>query len=199
MQAVYGGIDLGINGRSEEALILAGGAGRRMLGRDKGRMPFRGNPLVFYPLTAARERGLKITISCNRFRFQYRAMADQVVSDHSAGYPGPLVALSESLQVITSSHCVIIPCDTPFFSAEHLDKLLAESRRYPDHWIVAVSRDGVHPLHAVFPMCHFEKLKTLVKQGERRMMRAMKQFPRREIYLPSKALTNVNHLRGLSC
>lgn len=183
--------------RTEEALILAGGAGRRMLGRDKGRMPFNGQPLVRYAIDVMRAQNLRVTVSCNRSPFYYRALADRIVSDQSAGYPGPLVAMCEALHHISATHCIVSPCDTPYFSAEHLTILQKESRRYPQHWIVAVSDDGVHPLHAIFPMSSYNALKNLVEGGERRMMRAIKQLPHRKVYLPSKAVLNLNYLRSL--
>ncbi len=184
--------------RSEEGLILAGGAGRRMLGRDKGRMPYKGRPLVEYPVAAMRAHGLRITICCNRSQFYYRTLADRLISDRSSGYPGPLVALSEAMLHFKSSHCVITPCDTPQFDAGHLETLLKSSRQHPEHWIVAVSGDGRHPLHAVFPTGHTERLQAMVAEGEKRMMRALQQFPYKEVHLPADALINVNHLAALT-
>lgn len=182
---------------SLEALILAGGQGRRMLGSDKGRIPYRGLPLVIYPLQAMKRLGLKVTVSCNRSRFYYRALADRVVHDRGNGFSGPLHALNDALDLVGSDHCLVTPCDTPNFSTVHIQRLLDEARYYPDHWIVVRSTDGIHPLHGVFPMSLYGRLRELVEAGEERMMAALNALPHREVFLPQRALINVNHMRSL--
>lgn len=182
---------------SLEALILAGGAGSRMLGSDKGRIPYQGLPLVTYPLRAMKRLGLKVTVSCNRSRFYYRALADRVIRDRGNGFRGPLKALSDALATVRSDFCLISPCDTPHFDTRHIQRLLDEAREFPDHWIVVRSTDGVHPLHGVFPMSLYDALDKRVAAGETRMMAALDALPHREVFLPQQAVTNVNHMRSL--
>jgi len=74
-------------------LILAGGRGQRMGGRDKGLVEWRGQPLVAQVQAAVRPLTDDLVISCNRNAPRYAQWADQLVADEQPDFPGPLAGI----------------------------------------------------------------------------------------------------------
>lgn len=90
-------------------LILAGGQGRRMGGRDKGLVELDGRPLVDH-LLAALPRPGRVVISANRNRDAYRQRADAVVFDRRGDFPGPMAGLEAGLAECQGP-VLCLPCD----------------------------------------------------------------------------------------
>ena len=78
-------------------LILAGGRGQRMGGRDKGLLAWKGEPLVAHVQRVVRPLSDDLVISCNRNQAAYRAYADQLVGDADPDFPGPLAGVIAGL------------------------------------------------------------------------------------------------------
>lgn len=102
-------------------LILAGGQGRRMGGRDKGWLQWRGRALIEHVQSLVRPLCDDLIISCNRNQQAYAALADRLVSDSEPGYQGPLLGIIEALRVARHPHLMILACD-----AAALDRALLE-------------------------------------------------------------------------
>lgn len=91
-------------------LILAGGQGRRMGGRDKGLVEVDGRPLIDQLLAAVTPAPGRIVISANRNLPAYQRRADTVVSDQRPDYPGPMAGLEAALAVCQGP-VLCLPCD----------------------------------------------------------------------------------------
>lgn len=105
-------------------LILAGGAGRRAGGRDKGLVSWRGEPLVAAVVRRLRPTVGSLLISCNRNAPAYAALADGIVADARPGFQGPLAGLEAAAQVVKSPFLVVAPCDTPLLPEDLVPRLL---------------------------------------------------------------------------
>lgn len=75
------------------AVILAGGAGRRMGGADKGLLPLRGRPLMETVLHSLRGQCGRVLIVANRNLDAYARLAP-VIRDETSGHAGPLAGLA---------------------------------------------------------------------------------------------------------
>lgn len=91
-------------------LILAGGEGRRMGGRDKGLVEIDGQPLVDQLLDAVAPPG-PVVISANRNLDLYQGRADSVVRDRRDGYFGPMAGLEAGLAACGDGPVLCLPCD----------------------------------------------------------------------------------------
>jgi len=101
-------------GRHETTgLVLAGGAGRRVQGRDKGLISWQGQPLVAHAANTLRPLVSELLISCNRHRDRYVSLADRVIPDHRSGYQGPLAGLEAATGLVTTPLLLVAPCDMP--------------------------------------------------------------------------------------
>lgn len=94
-------------------LVLAGGAGRRVGGADKGRLCWRGKPLVERIVQGLRGEVDTLLISCNRNQEYYAGLADGIVTDQRPGFAGPLAGIEAAMAVLDSEFLLISPCDTP--------------------------------------------------------------------------------------
>jgi molybdopterin-guanine dinucleotide biosynthesis protein A len=110
--------------REITGLVLAGGAGRRAGGRDKGLVQWRGELLVAHVVRLLRPEVGRLLISCNRNAAAYAALADLTVSDSRPGFQGPLAGLEATGRAVTTPWLVIAPCDTPRLPADLVPRLL---------------------------------------------------------------------------
>ena len=111
--------------KSVTALILAGGAGRRMNGQDKGLLEWQSHPLIAHIIASLPADIAGILISCNRTRDRYQRYAN-TVSDELPGYQGPLAGIYAALQVIATQQVLILPCDSPTPPKDLLERLSAQ-------------------------------------------------------------------------
>jgi molybdopterin-guanine dinucleotide biosynthesis protein A len=113
-------------GASNQAtgLILAGGAGRRVQGRDKGLIDWQGRPLVAHVAQRLRPQVDRMLISCNRNIEQYARFADGTVSDTRRDFQGPLAGIEAAIPLLDSDFLVVVACDTPKIPVDLVERLL---------------------------------------------------------------------------
>lgn len=148
-------------------IILAGGAGSRMGGRDKGLVEYRGMPMAQRLLQ--RFRPPRAVISANRNLDAYRRLAGSVVSDARAELAGPLAGIEASLAEIGTPATVILPCDMPELPEDLVNRLL-DACREPGGIAVAHDGERLQPLclalREPFPR---EQISRYLDRGERSM------------------------------
>jgi len=107
------------------AILLAGGAGRRMGGEDKGLLKLKDKPLVEWVLARIAPQVDEILISANRNLKTYRAFGYPVLPDKTEGYAGPLAGIARGL--LDAKHELILsaPCDTPFLPDDLVARLMS--------------------------------------------------------------------------
>lgn len=104
-------------------LILAGGAGSRMGGIDKGLARFRGTRLVDHAMARLRPQVSGVIISANRNLPEYRALGVPVVTDGRSDLAGPLAGVAAALRECPTPWLVTVPCDVPDFPADLVARL----------------------------------------------------------------------------
>lgn len=132
------------------AIILAGGAGRRMGGQDKGLVKFHGVPLVAHVLARIQPQVDEILISANRNLDDYRALGYAVVADATDGFQGPLAGVLAGLHAARHAWVLTVPCDTPLLPADLVQQLAAPL--LAGHAEIAVAGAGGRP-HPAIMMC----------------------------------------------
>jgi len=157
-------------------LILAGGRGQRMGGRDKGLLEWRGEPLIAHIHRTVRPLGDDLVISCNRNQQAYAAYADQLVGDAEADFPGPLAGVIAGLQAARHEWVVLLACDAPL-----VDRALINDLRQ-----VAVAGDSAamvrqsgfwQPMFSVLPRRVLPVLEQAWLAGERSLQKALLREP----------------------
>lgn len=153
-----------------DGLILAGGAGRRMGGEDKGLLTFNGRTLVAHAIARLRPQVEQLYLSANRNLPRYAALDFPVLTDLLPDLPGPLAGLHAGLAACNGDILVCVPCDTPGFPVDLVSRLIAGLSEFPQApatWAITAERE-----HPVFMACRrsvLPKLEDYLQRGERRV------------------------------
>ncbi|MDM8545089.1 molybdenum cofactor guanylyltransferase MobA [Candidatus Venteria ishoeyi] len=99
-------------------IILAGGQGKRMGGRDKGLVPLAGTPMIAQVIQRLQPQVGNLSINANRNLETYRQWGLPVIADALPDYPGPLAGIAASLQSINTEYALFVPCDSPFLPTD---------------------------------------------------------------------------------
>jgi molybdopterin-guanine dinucleotide biosynthesis protein A len=125
-------------------VVLCGGAGRRMGGRDKPLVELAGQPLVAHVVARLAPQVVRVVISCGRNAERYAHWGDTIVVDDIAGQ-GPLRGLLMALLATDTPYAFVCPGDAPLLSAS-LVRVLARART-DDAIDACVPHDGQRPQH----------------------------------------------------
>ena len=104
-------------------LVLAGGRGSRMGGLDKGLQPHLGQPLTLHALQRLAPQVGALALNANRHLPIYEGMGVPVWPDALPDYPGPLAGFLAGLGRCSTPYLVTVPCDTPRFPTDLVQRL----------------------------------------------------------------------------
>lgn len=128
-------------------LLLAGGRGHRMGGRNKGLLPLAGRPLAAPAVALLQAHCAEVLISANEalecWEEQFRL---PVLQDRIPGSLGPLAGLHTGLLAATHPLLLCLPCDTPFLPGELGGALLQALITSNADIAIARSSQHTHPL-----------------------------------------------------
>lgn len=145
-------------------VILAGGAGRRMGGLDKGLVPFRGRPMVAWVIEALAPQVDEILIIANRNHDAYARFGHRVESDLRPDFPGPLAGFEAALQHATHDHILTCPTDVPLLHATYAARMATAPA-------VASWGGFCQPVFCRLPVSSLPELRQSLDRGERKAMR----------------------------
>jgi molybdenum cofactor guanylyltransferase len=131
------------------AAILAGGAGTRLGGRDKGLAVLAGKPLIAHVVESLKGQSRQVLICINRNAEQYAAFAP-ICADRVSGFHGPLAGIDAALAVCATSWLLTVPVDCPQPPTDLARRLHAAACAASAP--VAVAHDGIRrqPLFAIY-------------------------------------------------
>ena len=149
--------------------ILAGGAGRRLGGRDKGFLELAHKPLIEYVVTRFEPQVHELMISANRNPQAYRCYTDNVIADSFGDYAGPLAGLAAALRACKHELLAIAPCDSPFIPTCLVQRLhMALGEACAD--IAVVRCNGrLQPVFALLRTGLLPSLGAFLERGERKI------------------------------
>ena len=175
------------------AVILAGGKGSRMGGKDKGLIEFRGLALIAHVVNVVKIRVNQIFISANRSLDDYSKYG-KVIVDDLEDYQGPLAGISKALKVCSSNYLLVLPCDSPMIDLTLIDALI--ERMESSESDICVAHDG-KIMHATFALMKSnlnESLDKFLDDGGRKMALWYRQQYTERVDVSShlELLTNLN-------
>jgi len=149
-------------------LILAGGRGSRMGGTDKGLQNFHGLPLALQTLMRLQLQSQplqEVLINANRNLAAYKSLGVPVWPDSIDGFAGPLAGFLTGLERCETPLLLTVPCDTPLFPLDLLERLLAALKAQDANLAMAAApeADGTVRPQPVFCLLKTELLESLVK------------------------------------
>jgi molybdopterin-guanine dinucleotide biosynthesis protein A len=152
---------------SEEitGVILAGGRGSRMGGVDKGLQNFNGIPLALATLMRLQPQVGHVMINANRNLGAYESFGVPVWPDVLPDYAGPLAGFLTALERCETSWLVTVPCDTPLFPTDLVERLATAADEQDADIAMAAAReeDGQLRTQPVFCLMRVGLLESLVR------------------------------------
>lgn len=150
------------------AIILAGGQGTRMGGKDKGLMLLKGKFLYQHLLERLIGQTEHIAINANRHLPLYEQSGVSVFCDVIEGYLGPLAGIYSGLCYAKTDWVLYVSCDTPFIPNYLLDRLWQNKGYYPAAYV----NDGEkkHPTLLLIHRSLKDPLKHYLDAGNRKLM-----------------------------
>lgn len=156
-------------------LILAGGRGSRMGGVDKGLQNHNGIPLAMHALRRLQQQVGSVMINANRNLDAYAAMGVPVWPDALPDYPGPLAGFLAGLAHCRTPYLVTVPCDTPGFPLDLVERLAAAlEAQDADIAMAATVERGERQVQPVFCLMKASLMASLVQftqSGQRKIDR----------------------------
>ncbi len=184
---------------SYDALILAGGKGSRLDGRDKGWIMHNGLPLIEHALTRLAKQtptSARILISANRNMDAYKQTGHTVFSDERTNFAGPLAGIEAGLMRCKKNNLLVIPCDTPLLPStlfERLDQALAEDQNALAAY--AITNDGPQPLCCLLKPSVAGSLAKYLDDQKASVIRWLEQISAKAVHFDdSTAFSNFNSM-----
>lgn len=112
-------------------VVLCGGRGQRMGGRDKGLVALDGRPLAEWAARALAPQVARLCINANRNREAYGELGWPLCPDTVADFPGPLAGFLAGLGQLVEqpgTWLATVPGDTPRPPADLVERLLTAAR-----------------------------------------------------------------------
>jgi len=127
-------------------IILAGGKGHRMGGKNKAFLTVGGKPLIDRILEVYRDLFQEILIVTNS-PLDYLFYDCRIVTD-MIKEKGSLGGIYSGLSFSSHEHCFVAACDMPFLDRTFIRFMMDRAQAHDI--VVPRSPDGFQPLHAVY-------------------------------------------------
>lgn len=161
-------------------LVLAGGRGSRMGGVDKGLQNHLGMPLALHCLLRLQLQVGSAMLNANRNLGAYESMGVPVWPDTQADFAGPLAGMLVGLEHCETPWLVTVPCDTPNFPLDLVERLAAAAQAEGADIAMAATREPdaqgqpvvqVQPVFCLLKASLLESLQTFLDSGQRKIDR----------------------------
>ena len=154
-------------------VILAGGKGRRMGGKEKALIRLLDRPLLSYVLEKVSGKVAPIALNINTNFDSFQKFGYKIIKDPIKGHLGPLAGILASLnwaKEINQDWVLTLPCDTPFLPKNLVQFMVEAKNKTPEvDLVVAKSRGFNHPVIALWKSDINQKLQSALNEGVRKI------------------------------
>ncbi len=185
-----------------DAVILAGGAGRRMGGQDKGLLPLAGKPLIAWVLQALGQQSMppgQVWISANRHLDAYAAHGCTVVRDIRPELSGPLAGIQAAWLATPADYLLALPCDIPYLPADLLERMWQDLQDFNAELVYARASDTQS--HSAICLMRRTVLPELTRRLDNQQLRLVDWYTALgavAVDFPPDSLNNLNTPEDLS-
>lgn len=156
------------------AIILSGGQGTRMDGKDKGLVNYQGLPLIEHVINRIAPQVKDLVINCNRNFDVYGAYGFPLACDSDSPntpprFEGPLAGIQAGLTKIKTKAAIIVPCDSPEIPEDLVKRLLFKLNK--GNSTAATPFDGkrIQALFSLITMATQKPLDDYLNAGQRKV------------------------------
>lgn len=149
-------------------VVLAGGLGRRLGGKDKGLLQLHGKPFVEHIIDKLSPQVGEVLINANRNQSLYAAFG-KVIQDELEDYQGPLAGMLAAMNHTKKKWIVTVPCDG-INIPDYMVTQLCESASQ-NNSLIATAHDGdrLQPVHALINCSLKDSLNDYLINGNRKI------------------------------
>lgn len=185
--------------RNIAGLIVAGGKGTRMGDVDKGLQSFCGKPLISHAVDRLSPQVDQLMINANRHIDSYQKFGYKVISDIQGNFAGPLAGLEIGLLNTHLPMLVTVPCDSPFFPFDLVDRLSHAMLNVDARIAYAQTGKQSHPIFALYKTSVLSHLQDFLATGQRKIRSWHESMNAISVNFDDqeKAFTNINTLTDL--
>lgn len=145
-------------------VVLAGGRGSRMGGVDKGLQNHQGMPMALHALLRLSPQVGAVMINANRNLNAYESFGAPVWPDVLPDFAGPLAGFLTGLERAETPWVVTVPCDTPAFPNDLVERLAAAASQEGSDAAMAMALEaGVLRAQPVFCLLRVNLLESLTQ------------------------------------
>ncbi len=154
------------------AVILAGGAARRMGGGDKPLRLIQNRPILDWIIARLSPQTHPIAINANGDPSRFNSYGFDILPDHAPDI-GPMAGILAALEWVaprdpTVTHVLTVSGDTPFLPADLVGSLVKAVSDRPTAMAVAKSAGRIHPAIALWPVTAREMIAKALNAEEGR-------------------------------
>ncbi len=173
-----------------------------MGGVDKGLQSFRGTPMAMHVVLRLAPQVGTIIVNANRNIGAYEAFGAPVYPDVLPDFAGPLAGFLTGLEQTETPWMVTVPCDSPLFPDDLVDRLAqAAARDDADIAMAAAIEEGelrTQPVFCLMRSTLLESLTRFTNSGGRKIDAWTAQHRTSIVTFPdAAAFANANTLREL--
>lgn len=155
-------------------VVLAGGLGRRLGGKDKGLLQLHGKSFVEHIVDKLSPQVGEILINANRNQQHYAAFG-KVIQDELEDYQGPLAGMLAAMNHTEKKWIVTVPCDGISIPGNIVTRLCESASQNKS--LIATAHDGtrLQPVHAIINCSLRDSLHDYLMSGNRKIDRWYEQ------------------------
>ena len=149
-------------------IILAGGQGKRMGGKNKALIPFKNSTLIEHIIQAMTPQVDKIIISANQDLLQLNKLGFAVIEDQVKDQ-GPLIGITSAATHVNTPTVVVTPCDVINIPDTYVLEMMLKLELTKSDVVVAKTKGRTHYLNCAFKLEKIEDLKKIISKGTLRV------------------------------
>lgn len=155
-------------------VVLAGGQGRRLGGKDKGLLQLHDKPFIEHIVEKLSPQVGEVLINANRNQQLYAAFGN-VIQDELADYQGPLAGMLAAMNHTDKQWIVTVPCDGISIPDDMVSRLCESAEQHNS--LIATAHDGdrLQPVHALISCSLQDSLNDFLMSGQRKIDRWYEQ------------------------
>jgi len=181
------------------AIILAGGQATRMGGAGKALVTLQNKHLIQHVIERLDPQVDEILINVNREMAKYEVFNLPIFQDEHPSFIGPLAGFALGLKHGKHGYLLTVPCDSPLFPSDLVERLLNALTGSSADIAVAKSAGHTHPVFCLMKKSVLPSLLAYIDQGERKVSDWQKSLHCLEVEFNdcSEAFVNLNTFEEL--
>ncbi len=153
------------------AVILAGGQGRRLGGKDKGLLEFEGRLLIEILIDCLKNQTPNIIINANRNLSRYQSYGYPVIADELENFQGPLAGFASAMTAVETDYILTLPCDSPSLIENFVTRFIETQEKTGAPLCVAHDGERLQPVYALIDTSLNDSLTLFLQSGDRKIDR----------------------------